>query len=96
MLDPAAGDELEVLEVMGGAPPSLGDPLISRLVAATGLPPRAKLGWTDVSTFASLGIPAANFGPGDPLLAHTSEEHVSRTELDHAFGVLCELLRDGA
>jgi succinyl-diaminopimelate desuccinylase len=88
VLDASWGDELVMTEVMTGAPPSLGDPFIARLVAATDQPARAKVGWTDVATFASLGVPAANFGPGDPLLAHTSDEHVSRAELEQAYGAL--------
>ena len=91
-LDPGAGDSLEVTEVTPGAPPSLAEPMIARLVSATGVPARAKVGWTDVATFASIGIPAANFGPGDPLLAHTSHERVSRGELDRVYDVLATLL----
>ncbi|HEY5025817.1 MAG TPA: succinyl-diaminopimelate desuccinylase [Acidimicrobiales bacterium] len=91
-LDPSAGDGMEVVEVAPGAPPALGHPALASLVAATGAPPRAKVGWTDVATFAEIGVPATNFGPGDPLLAHTPDEHVSRAELDHARQVLATFL----
>jgi len=91
-LDPAQGDRFEVVDAAAGALPALDHPVLAALVAATGRPPAAKLGWTDVATFASLGVPATNFGPGDPLLAHTPDEHVSRSDLEHARDVLTTVL----
>ncbi len=91
-LDPSAGDTLEVVDAAGGAEPGLGHPVIAGLVRASGAPPRAKVGWTDVATFAEIGVPATNFGPGDPMLAHTPDEHVSRRELDEARSVLARVL----
>ncbi len=75
------GDELAVLDWAPPAPPALEHELIRKLVDATGHPPRAKVGFTDVSLFFERGVPATNFGAGDPLLAHRSDEYVTGTEL---------------
>ena len=94
LLDPhlEPGDTWERIDASAGAPPALDHPLLGALVAATGDAPRAKVGWTDVATFWAHGIPAANFGPADPLLAHTSGEHVSAAELETAAAILDTLL----
>ncbi len=92
LLDPTlelgAGDTWEVLDAGDGAPPSLGHPLLKSLVERSGSAPRAKVGWTDVASFWEHGVPAANFGPGDPLLAHHPDERVTRDQLERARTVL--------
>jgi len=87
------GDRWELVDSAAGAPPSLDHPLLAGLVAATAAPPQAKLGWTDASSLWAHGVPAANFGPGDPLLAHTPDEHVGAGELHAAASILDRLLR---
>lgn len=85
-------DSFEILDAASAAMPSLGHPLLEALVSATGEPPRAKLGWTDVARFAALGVPATNFGPGDPSLAHSPSEHVDRADLERVASVLRQLI----
>ncbi len=76
-----AGFELEVTDRAPGARPGLDQPAAKEFVELVGREPQAKLGWTDVSRFAGLGIPAVNYGPGDPLLAHTDGEFVPVPEI---------------
>jgi succinyl-diaminopimelate desuccinylase len=86
-------DGFEVVDLSPPAPPSLEHPLLAALVTASGQPPRAKLGWTDVARVAAHGIPATNYGPGDPDLAHTAAEHVDRASLDTTAATLAAVLR---
>jgi len=91
-LDAASGDRLEVVDEADGAPPALSHPLLSSLVDLSGAPPKAKLGWTDVATMWAHGVPAANFGPGDPILAHHPDEHVTEASLARVRSVLATLV----
>ncbi|GAA5228119.1 succinyl-diaminopimelate desuccinylase [Paeniglutamicibacter antarcticus] len=72
----------------GGARPGLQHPAAASFVAAVGREPKPKFGWTDVARFSELGIPAVNFGPGDPLLAHSDDEHVSRAAIHESLDAL--------
>jgi succinyl-diaminopimelate desuccinylase len=71
-----AGFEVEVTDAAAGARPGLDRPMAQAFVAAIGADPLPKYGWTDVARFSELGVPAVNFGPGDPLTAHADDERV--------------------
>ncbi|WP_433297847.1 succinyl-diaminopimelate desuccinylase [Actinoplanes sp. CA-030573] len=76
VLEVFEGFEVELTDSAPGALPGLAAAPAREFLAAVGEEPAAKLGWTDVARFAALGIPALNYGPGDPLLAHAPDEHV--------------------
>jgi succinyl-diaminopimelate desuccinylase len=88
----AAGVTCELTDSSGGALPGLAEPAAAAFLAAVGQPARAKLGWTDVARFAAFGIPALNYGPGDPNLAHTVDEHVRIDRLQPAEDALIAYL----
>ncbi|WP_431784204.1 succinyl-diaminopimelate desuccinylase [Streptomyces chumphonensis] len=75
--------ELVVDDHSGGALPGLSHPAAAAFIAVVGGSPRAKFGWTDVSRFSALGVPAVNYGPGEPNLAHKVDERVEEALILH-------------
>ncbi|WP_312718898.1 succinyl-diaminopimelate desuccinylase [Mobilicoccus sp.] len=78
------GFDLEVVDSAGGARPGLDRPAAAAFVEAIGGEVTGKQGWTDVARFSGLGVPAVNFGPGDPLLAHKDDERCPVSQLREA------------
>lgn len=76
-----AGYDLEITDIAEGARPGLDAPLARDFLAAVGGEASPKYGWTDVARFSALGIPAVNYGPGDPLKAHADDERVAVAEI---------------
>jgi len=89
------GDTIELTECSAGALPGLTHPLLASLVARSGGKVLAKLGWTDVARFASHGVPAVNFGPGDNAVAHTAGEYLDRAPLERTWSILRALVDEG-
>ena len=85
-------DGVKIVSASPAAAPNLDAPLVRELVRSGDLQVRPKLGWTDVARFTENGIPAVNFGPGDPELAHTADERVERADLEHCLRVLSKFV----
>ena len=93
------GYQVTVDDAAPGARPGLDAPLAAQfteaVLALTGGVPAPKYGWTDVARFAELGIPAVNFGPGDPLLAHKDDEHCPAAQIEICYQALRTWLTTG-
>lgn len=82
------GFDVRIVDVAAGAMPGLSNPAAQAFLARTGAEPRPKFGWTDVARFTGLGVPAVNYGPGDPSLAHTREEYVPTGQVRDCYDVM--------
>ncbi|GAA0497955.1 succinyl-diaminopimelate desuccinylase [Microbacterium aurantiacum] len=80
--DVFSGFDVEIVDLAEGARPGLDAELAQDFVRAVGAEPRPKYGWTDVARFSALGVPAVNYGPGDPHLAHHDEERVPIAQIE--------------
>lgn len=76
------GYEVTLTDLADGARPGLDAPLARAFVDAIGSEPKPKYGWTDVARFSALGIPAVNYGPGHPALAHADDERVPVEQIE--------------
>lgn len=92
----ADADQIEIVDLAPGARPGLHAPLAQAFLAAVGGTPTAKVGWTDVARFSALGVPAVNFGPGDPALAHADDERVPIAHIESVASALRAWLSNGS
>ena len=83
-----SGYDVSLGDCADGARPGLDTAAAQSFVAALGLPVTAKEGWTDVARFSALGVPAVNFGPGDPNLAHTDDERCPVQQITDSYDAL--------
>ena len=86
------GYDVTVTDSAPGALPGLDLPAARAFVDLVGAEVHPKFGWTDVARFSALGIPAVNFGPGDPLFAHKQEEHVPVEHIERCERILTRWL----
>jgi succinyl-diaminopimelate desuccinylase len=86
------GYDVQVTDSAPGALPGLDRPAAKEFVDAVGGIVNPKFGWTDVARFTALGVPAVNFGPGDPMLAHKQEECLPLEQIRHCERVLATWL----
>jgi succinyl-diaminopimelate desuccinylase len=89
----SAGDRFEVVDSAPAGAVNIDHPLFRRLIDVSSAQISAKQGWTDVAQLSEVGIPAINFGPGEPALAHKPGESVRVEDLDWAYDSLSEALR---
>ncbi len=76
-----SGYDVTVIDAVDGALPGLAHPAALAFVTAVGGSPSPKFGWTDVARFTALGVPAVNYGTGNPSLAHHKNEYVPVADL---------------
>jgi len=76
------GFDLVVTDSAPGGLPGLERPAAAAFLRVVGGEPKPKFGWTDVARFTLLGVPAVNYGPGDPLYAHKQDEFVPEAEIE--------------
>ena len=88
----AAPYDVVVTDTSPGALPGLAVPAAAAFVEAVGGVVNPKFGWTDVARFSALGVPAVNFGPGDPMFAHKQDEHVPTEHIERCERILKEWL----
>lgn len=76
------GFDITLTDSAPGALPGLDRPAARAFIDAVGGEVNPKFGWTDVARFTTLGVPAVNYGPGDPMLAHKQDEHVETAQIE--------------
>ena len=85
--------EVNIEDIANGAMPNLKSKAVEDFIEITKVVTKSKQAWTDIARFSEANIPAINFGPGDPLLAHTSNEFVNKNQILDSYKILLMYLK---
>ena len=86
--------DVEIMNTSDGAMPNKEESQISNFIKRTSAVVQPKQAWTDIARFYQNNIPCLNFGPGDPLLAHATNEHISKRQLLESYELLSSYLKE--
>ena len=84
--------DIEIKNTSNGALPNLDSQVVKDFIESTGAVVTPKQAWTDIARFSEEGIPAVNFGPGDPLLAHSPDEVVNTNQIVESYESIVKYL----
>lgn len=87
---------VEVTDVAPSGAVCRNVPAVSAWIARRGLAVESKQAWTDVARMTAHGVPAVNFGPGEPSQAHQAGEWIEVAALDEGYSLLADLLENPA
>ena len=85
--------EVKIIDIVNGAIPNLESKEVKGFIKSGNLSIKSKQAWTDIARFSEVNIPAVNFGPGDPLLAHTSNEFINKNQILESYKILLKYLK---
>lgn len=77
--------EISIQDVAESAHPNKGNKTVQKFIKSTDASIKPKQAWTDIARFTNAGIPALNFGPGSPNLAHKKNEHVIVSDINKCY-----------
>ena len=89
-----SGGEVEFLsdEISPAGEVCFDHPLLAEWTREKGLKIEAKQAWTDIAQLTAVGVPAVNFGPGDPAQAHQANEKIAIADLEACFELLGDFI----
>jgi succinyl-diaminopimelate desuccinylase len=85
--------DINIKNSSNGAMPNLQSNHVKNFIKNTNAEVTPKQAWTDIARFSQEGIPAVNFGPGNPLLAHSPDEFVNTSQIVESYESIVKYLK---
>tara|TARA_B110000263_G_scaffold63512_1_gene54727 strand:- start:114 stop:1148 length:1035 start_codon:yes stop_codon:yes gene_type:complete len=85
--------DIKIKNTSNGALPNLQSQKVKDFIRITGTEVTPKQAWTDIARFTKENIPAVNYGPGNPLLAHSPDEFVNTNQIVESYELIVKYLK---